>query len=97
MTYNTYFSGADKTLSVWYNNIPFRMHHSARQLLELELEEHDGFSEKLLKLFVTYKCDGSYFIEVIIYTGQKYLSSTSCIFELGLMEVMSEQWLLLCE
>ncbi|KAG2630615.1 methylcrotonoyl-CoA carboxylase subunit alpha, mitochondrial-like [Panicum virgatum] len=54
---------ADKTLSVWYNNIPFRMHHSARQLLELELEEHDGFSEKLLKLFVTYKCDGTYFIE----------------------------------
>ena len=97
MTYNTYFSGADKTLSVWYNNTPFRMHHSARQPLELELEEHDGFSEKLLKLFVTYKCDGSYFIEVIIYTGQKYLSSTSCIFELGLMEVMSEQWLSLCE
>jgi len=54
---------ADKTLSVWYNNTPFRMHHSARQPLELELEEHDGFSEKLLKLFVTYKCDGSYFIE----------------------------------
>ncbi|RLM99697.1 methylcrotonoyl-CoA carboxylase subunit alpha, mitochondrial [Panicum miliaceum] len=54
---------ADKTLSVWYNNMPFRMHHFARQPLELELEEHDGFSEKLLKLFVTYKCDGSYFIE----------------------------------
>ncbi|CAL5092509.1 unnamed protein product [Urochloa decumbens] len=54
---------ADKTLSVWYNNTPFRMHHFARQPLELELEEHDGFSEKLLKLFITYKSDGSYFIE----------------------------------
>lgn len=41
------------------------MHHFARQPLELELEENDGFSEKLLKLFVTYKSDGSYFIEVI--------------------------------
>ncbi|CAL4891135.1 unnamed protein product [Urochloa decumbens] len=54
---------ADKTLSVWYNNTPFRMHHFARQPLELELEEHDGFSEKPLKLFITYKSDGSYFIE----------------------------------
>ncbi|TKW29494.1 hypothetical protein SEVIR_3G398800v4 [Setaria viridis] len=54
---------ADKKLSVWYNNTPFRMHHFARQPLELEFEEHDGFSEKLLKLFITYKPDGSYFIE----------------------------------
>ncbi|CAN6356921.1 unnamed protein product [Urochloa humidicola] len=54
---------SDKTLSVWYNNTPFRMHHFARQPLELELEGHDGFSEKLLKLFITYKSDGSYFIE----------------------------------
>ena len=53
-------------MSVWYNNIPFRMHHSARQLLELVLEAHDGFREKLLKLCVTFKCDGSYFIEVIM-------------------------------
>jgi hypothetical protein len=43
------------------------MHHFARQPLELEFEEHDGFSEKLLKLFITYKPDGSYFIEVITF------------------------------
>ncbi|WVZ91177.1 hypothetical protein U9M48_037381 [Paspalum notatum var. saurae] len=54
---------ANKTLSVWYNNPPFRMHHFARHPLEWELEEHDGFSEKLLKLFITHKTDGSYFIE----------------------------------
>nr|CAB3462566.1 unnamed protein product [Digitaria exilis] len=56
-------NGANKTLSVWYNSTPFRMHHFVRQPLELELEEHDGFSEKMLKLFVTYKSDGSYFVE----------------------------------
>jgi len=74
---------ADKTLSVWYNNIPFRMHHSARQLLELELEEHDGFSEKLLKLFVTYKCDGTYFIEVIIYTDRNTFQVPFAYLNLG--------------
>lgn len=66
MTYATCFSGANNTLSVWYNNPPFRMHHFARHPLDLELEENDGFSEKLLKLFITHKSDGSYFIEVII-------------------------------
>jgi len=83
MAYNTYFSGADKTLSVWYNNTPFRMHHSARQPLELELEEHDGFSEKLLKLFVTYKCDGTYFIEVIIYTDRNTFQVPFAYLNLG--------------
>ncbi|TKW29495.1 hypothetical protein SEVIR_3G398850v4 [Setaria viridis] len=63
MTHSTYFSGGDKKLFVWYNNTPFRMHHFARQPLELEFEEHDGFNEKLLKLFIMYKPDGSYFIE----------------------------------
>lgn len=54
----------DKTLSAWYTNPPFRMHHFARRPLELELDkEHDGFSEELLKLFIAYRSDGSYFIE----------------------------------
>ncbi|TVU49196.1 hypothetical protein EJB05_00494, partial [Eragrostis curvula] len=57
-------SRADKTLSVWYNNPPFRMHHFARRPMELELgKELDGFNEELLKLFVTCKSDGSYFVE----------------------------------
>ena len=59
------------------------MHHSARQLLELELEEHDGFSEKLLKLFVTYKCDGTYFIEVIIYTDRNTFQVPLAYLNLG--------------
>ncbi|KAK3140184.1 hypothetical protein QOZ80_5AG0397220 [Eleusine coracana subsp. coracana] len=55
---------ADSTLSVWYNNLPFRMHHFAKRPMELELsKEHDGFNEELLKLFVTCRSDGSYFVE----------------------------------
>ncbi|GJN35424.1 hypothetical protein PR202_gb24200 [Eleusine coracana subsp. coracana] len=55
---------ADSTLSVWYNNPPFRMHHFAKRPLELEFsKEHDGFNEELLKLFVTCRSDGSYFVE----------------------------------
>ena len=66
MTYTFFFPGADKTLSVWYNNPPFRMHHFARRPMELELgKEHDGLNEELLMLFVTCKSDGSYFVEVI--------------------------------
>jgi 3-methylcrotonyl-CoA carboxylase alpha subunit len=66
MTFTLYFPGAEKTLSVWYNNPPFRMHHFVRRPMELELsKEHDGFNEELLKLFITCRSDGSYFIEVI--------------------------------
>lgn len=54
----------DKTLSVWYTRPPFRMHHFAKRLMEFELEkELDGSSDELLKLLITYRSDGSYFIE----------------------------------
>uniref|UniRef100_A0A453JQR7 Methylcrotonoyl-CoA carboxylase subunit alpha, mitochondrial n=1 Tax=Aegilops tauschii subsp. strangulata TaxID=200361 RepID=A0A453JQR7_AEGTS len=54
----------DKTLSVWYTRPPFRMHHSAKRLMEFELDEElEGLSDELLKLLVTYGSDGGYFIE----------------------------------
>uniref|UniRef100_A0ACD5XGR2 Uncharacterized protein n=1 Tax=Avena sativa TaxID=4498 RepID=A0ACD5XGR2_AVESA len=54
----------DKTLSVWYARPPFRMHHSSKRLMEFEFDnEHEGLSDELLKLLITYGSDGSYFIE----------------------------------
>ncbi|XP_047049755.1 methylcrotonoyl-CoA carboxylase subunit alpha, mitochondrial-like isoform X1 [Lolium rigidum] len=54
----------DKTLSVWYSRPPFRMHHSAKRLMEFEFDkELEGSSDELLKLLITYRSDGSYFIE----------------------------------
>ena len=42
------------------------MHHSAKRLMEFELDEElEGLSDELLKLLVTYGSDGGYFIEVI--------------------------------
>ncbi|KAL6622593.1 hypothetical protein ACP70R_032472 [Stipagrostis hirtigluma subsp. patula] len=65
----------DKTPSVWYNNPPFRMHHFARRPLELELDkEHDGSNEELVKLFITYRSDGSYFIENGPHLGREYFN-----------------------
>lgn len=56
----------DKTLSVWYSGSPFRMHHSAKRLMEFEIDkELEGLSDEPLKLHITYKSDGSYFIETI--------------------------------
>uniref|UniRef100_A0A0D9Y189 Methylcrotonoyl-CoA carboxylase subunit alpha, mitochondrial n=1 Tax=Leersia perrieri TaxID=77586 RepID=A0A0D9Y189_9ORYZ len=54
----------DKTLSVWYTHPPFRMHHFAKRLMEFELDrELGGSSDDLLKLSVTYRSDGTYFVE----------------------------------
>ena len=59
-------SVGDKTLSVWYSSPPFRMHHSAKRPMEFEFDkELEGLSDDLLKLLITYRSDGSYFIEVI--------------------------------
>ncbi|KAL6214669.1 hypothetical protein ACLB2K_014101 [Fragaria x ananassa] len=52
------------TISIWYSNPPFRVHHCARHTLELEWEnEYDSSGSKLLTFSVTYKSDGSYLIE----------------------------------
>ncbi|CAM0949014.1 unnamed protein product [Alopecurus aequalis] len=54
----------DKTLSVWYSHPPFRMHHLAKRPMEFEFDkELEGSSDELLKLLITYRSDGSYFIE----------------------------------
>ncbi|KAK8963769.1 hypothetical protein KSP40_PGU014409 [Platanthera guangdongensis] len=59
------FSDADKLLSLWYANPPFRMHHSAKRLIELEWDnELDGKSPELLKLVVTCISKGRYSIEI---------------------------------
>ncbi|XP_071929844.1 methylcrotonoyl-CoA carboxylase subunit alpha, mitochondrial-like [Coffea arabica] len=52
-------------LSLWYAHPPFRMHHNARRIMEMEWDhEYNKGSKKLLKLFVTYKSDGKYAIEM---------------------------------
>uniref|UniRef100_A0A0E0RJR1 Methylcrotonoyl-CoA carboxylase subunit alpha, mitochondrial n=1 Tax=Oryza rufipogon TaxID=4529 RepID=A0A0E0RJR1_ORYRU len=54
----------DKKLSMWYAHPPFRMHHFAKRLMEFELDrELGGSSDDLLKLSVTYRSDGTYFVE----------------------------------
>jgi hypothetical protein len=63
---NICLSVGDKTLSVWYTRPPFRMHHSSKRLMEFEFDkELEGSSDELLKFLITYRSDGSYFIEVI--------------------------------
>lgn len=73
----------DKTLSVWYTRPPFRMHHFAKRLMEFELEkELDGSSDELLKLLITYRSDGSYFIEVITTHTDRIFFECFMLFEL---------------
>lgn len=59
------FPGGDSLLSLWYTHPPFRVHHLAKRKMELELEgEIGGIDSKLLKLTITYKSNGNYFIEM---------------------------------
>ncbi|CAA6658527.1 unnamed protein product [Spirodela intermedia] len=58
------FSGRADLLPLWYSHPPFRMHHSAQQILELEWDkESDGTETEPLKLAVSYQTDGSYLIK----------------------------------
>ncbi|KAI0501217.1 hypothetical protein KFK09_016160 [Dendrobium nobile] len=67
MDHNSYkenFPGGDKLLSLWYDNPPFRMHHSAKRLIELEWEnELEGKCLELLKLAITCVSKGGYLVE----------------------------------
>ncbi|KAL0914330.1 hypothetical protein M5K25_014671 [Dendrobium thyrsiflorum] len=67
MDHNSYkekFPGGDKLLSLWYANPPFRMHHSAKRLIELEWEnELKGKCLELLKLAITCVSKGGYLVE----------------------------------
>ncbi|XP_010522739.1 PREDICTED: methylcrotonoyl-CoA carboxylase subunit alpha, mitochondrial isoform X2 [Tarenaya hassleriana] len=53
------------SLSIWYSDPPFRVHHNVRHTIELEWDnEYDGSSSNLLSFGVIYQPDGSYLIEL---------------------------------
>ncbi|XP_031253087.1 methylcrotonoyl-CoA carboxylase subunit alpha, mitochondrial-like [Pistacia vera] len=57
--------GSHRVLPIWYAHPPFRVHHHARRIMELEWEnEYDSSCSKLLTLTVIYQPDGSYLIEM---------------------------------
>ncbi|GMN48839.1 hypothetical protein TIFTF001_018013 [Ficus carica] len=56
--------GGNGLLSIWYSSPPFRVHHCATSTTELEWEnEYDSSGSISLTLSITYKQDGSYYIE----------------------------------
>nr|AAA67356.1 3-methylcrotonyl-CoA carboxylase precursor [Arabidopsis thaliana] len=57
-------SNHGKVPSIWYSNPPFRVHHEAKQTIELEWNnECEGTGSNLISLGVRYQPDGSYLIE----------------------------------
>ncbi|KAL5978600.1 hypothetical protein ACLOJK_029717 [Asimina triloba] len=58
------FVGRENLLSLWYTNPPFRLHHTARRAMELELEDDSEAVDSSTKLNVIYQSDGSYFVEI---------------------------------
>lgn len=50
--------------SIWYSHPPFRVHHEAKQTIELEWDnECEGTGSNLISLGVVYQPDGSYLIQ----------------------------------
>ncbi|XP_020579669.1 methylcrotonoyl-CoA carboxylase subunit alpha, mitochondrial isoform X3 [Phalaenopsis equestris] len=63
-TYKEKFPGGDNLFSLWYSNPPFRMHHSAKRLIELEWDnELDGKCLEPLKLVINCVSKGRYLVE----------------------------------
>ncbi|XP_068649845.1 methylcrotonoyl-CoA carboxylase subunit alpha, mitochondrial [Aristolochia californica] len=59
------YAGKNNLLSLWYAHPPFRVHHFARRKMELEWDtETERTDSELLKLCITYKSDGSYYVEI---------------------------------
>ncbi|WOL07968.1 methylcrotonoyl-CoA carboxylase subunit alpha, mitochondrial [Canna indica] len=55
----------NRLLPLWYSRPPFRMHHNAKCIMELEWDKEQTSSfQEILKLVITYEQDGSYFIEI---------------------------------
>ncbi|XP_078149550.1 methylcrotonyl-CoA carboxylase alpha chain isoform X2 [Carex rostrata] len=55
----------DRLVSLWYANPPFRMHHSAKTMVEFEWDkDFDGTFGGRLKLAITHQTDGGYFVEM---------------------------------
>ncbi|KAG9451941.1 hypothetical protein H6P81_004845 [Aristolochia fimbriata] len=58
-------SGRDNLLALWYTHLPFRVNHLARRTMELEWDsESERNDSELLELHITYKSDGSYYVEI---------------------------------
>ncbi|KAK7277620.1 hypothetical protein RJT34_22635 [Clitoria ternatea] len=56
--------GGRSLLPIWYSSPPFRVHHQAKRIMELEWDnEYASGSPKILKLTITYHPDGKYLIE----------------------------------
>ncbi|CAN6903285.1 unnamed protein product [Brassica oleracea] len=56
-------SNHGKLPSIWHSHPPFRVHHEAKQTIELEWDnECEGTGSNLLSLGVVYQSDGSYLI-----------------------------------
>ncbi|KAJ4840729.1 hypothetical protein Tsubulata_026274 [Turnera subulata] len=59
-------SGKNGLFSIWYSNPPFRVHHPAMCVIELDWEnEYDKTGSRSLTLTVTYQSDGKYLIKLI--------------------------------
>ncbi|KAL0884403.1 hypothetical protein Bca101_008384 [Brassica carinata] len=57
-------SNHGKLPSIWYSHPPFRVHHEAKQTIELEWDnECEGTGSNLISLCVVYQPDGSYLIQ----------------------------------
>ncbi|KAG0468719.1 hypothetical protein HPP92_018047 [Vanilla planifolia] len=57
--------GGDNSLLLWYSDPPFRMHHSAKRVVELEWESELGEkSLELIKSSIIHLSKGTYLIEV---------------------------------
>ncbi|XP_010481551.1 PREDICTED: methylcrotonoyl-CoA carboxylase subunit alpha, mitochondrial-like [Camelina sativa] len=57
-------SNHGKLPSIWYSHPPFRVHHDAKQTIELEWNnEYDGTGSNLISLGVICQPDGSYLIQ----------------------------------
>ncbi|URD96457.1 methylcrotonoyl-CoA carboxylase subunit alpha [Musa troglodytarum] len=58
-------TGGNSLLPLWYSQPPFRMHHAAKRMIELEWDkELTGSFPMTLKLVITYQPEGGYFIEI---------------------------------
>ncbi|KAJ4832163.1 hypothetical protein Tsubulata_024754 [Turnera subulata] len=56
--------GKNSLFSIWYSNPPFRVHHPAMRIIELDWEnEYDKTGSRSLTLTVTYQSDGKYLIK----------------------------------
>ncbi|CAI0434043.1 unnamed protein product [Linum tenue] len=59
------FPGATSSLSIWYSQPPFRVHHNATRTMVFEWDNESGTnSSNLFTISITYQQDGSYLAEV---------------------------------